>query len=371
MIHLTTDKRIVLSLDAGGTNLVFSAMKSGHIIGDEYIIPAKVETLEEFLEKLREGFNQVKNIAGRADAISFAFPGPADYPNGIIGDLENIPVFRGGVALGPWLENEFQIPAFINNDGDLFTLGESIGGFLPLINKELEQNNNPKRYHQLIGATFGTGFGGGLVINNQLITGSNSAGGEINRMTNKLYPGHSVEESVSIRGVKRVFAREAHIQKDECPEPFDIYKIAKGELEGDKKAAIASFKEMAIAAADAIANAITLFDGPVVIGGGLSGAHDLLLPQIVDELNSTLKTFNSKNVYRMEVFAYNWNNPDCRKDFLVNKSMKISIPGTNESMDYDPVKKVTIGVSQLGTAKAVALGSYAFALLKLDEGHSL
>ena len=34
-------------------------------------------------------------------AISFAFPGPADYPAGIIGDLANLPAFRGGVALGP------------------------------------------------------------------------------------------------------------------------------------------------------------------------------------------------------------------------------------------------------------------------------
>lgn len=367
MNDLNSDQRIVLSLDAGGTNLVFSAIQAGQIVGEEYIIPAKVNTLDAFLAKLKEGFQTVKSIAGDADAISFAFPGPADYPNGIIGDLENLPVFKGGVALGSWLEKEFGVPAFINNDGDLFTLGESIGGFLPLINKELLRNNNPKRYEQLIGATFGTGFGGGLVIKNQLITGANSAGGEINRMSNKLYPGHSVEESVSIRGVKRVYIRESGIDPEQCPTPFDIYKIAKGEAEGDAKAAGKSFDELAVVAADAIANAITLFDAPVVIGGGLSGAHYILLPKIVEELNQKFTSFNGKGVNRMVVMAYNWNNSDSKKDFLNNQCQQISIPGTEKAIPYDPNKKITIGITQLGTGKAVALGAYAFALLQLNQ----
>jgi glucokinase len=367
MLHLNTDQRIILSLDAGGTNLVFSAMKTGKQVGEEIIISAKVKSLEEFLNKLTNGFEQLKAQAHGADAISFAFPGPADYPRGIIGDLENLPVFKGGVALGPYLERKFGIPVFINNDGDLFTLGEYIGGFLPLINRELKAHNNPKQYDQLIGATFGTGFGGGLVLKNQLITGANSAGGEINRMGNILYPDSSAEESVSIRGIKRVYMRETGLNPEECPEPYDIYRIAKGEMDGHTDAAILSFKELAVVAADALANTITLFDAPVIIGGGLSGAHDLLLPTIVEELNKSFRTIDGKNVQRMEVFAYNWNNPACRKDFIENKTQKISIPGTDEFMDYDPIKKICVGASQLGTAQAVALGAYAYALLRLNE----
>jgi len=40
----------------------------------------------------------------KASAISFAFPGPADYEKGIIGILPNFPDFRGGVSLGFMLE---------------------------------------------------------------------------------------------------------------------------------------------------------------------------------------------------------------------------------------------------------------------------
>lgn len=97
-------------------------------------------------------------------AISFAFPGPADYKRGIIGELINLPSFKGGVALGPMLEEIFGLPTYINNDGDLFAYGEAIGGFLPRLNNDLKKNNIAKQYSNLFGITLGTGFGGGLFI---------------------------------------------------------------------------------------------------------------------------------------------------------------------------------------------------------------
>ena len=128
----------ILSLDAGGTNLVFSGIDSGETI-KEYAIKTASHDLEEFLKKLIFGFREVLNaIGGTADAISFCFPGPADYEAGIIGDLENLPFFRGGVPLKQMLENEFGIPTYINNDGDLFTLGEAVAGLLPSTNLKLK-----------------------------------------------------------------------------------------------------------------------------------------------------------------------------------------------------------------------------------------
>ena len=85
-----------------------------------------------------EGFKAIQAGLPEAPvAISFAFPGPADYQAGIIGDLPNFPSFRGGVALGPFLEDIFGIPVFINNDGSLFAYGEALTGVLPEINRRL------------------------------------------------------------------------------------------------------------------------------------------------------------------------------------------------------------------------------------------
>lgn len=122
-----SDSRIVLTLDAGGTNLVFSAMAANREIVAPVHFPSCPDNLDRMLSTLVGGFKAVRRQLPTAPAaISFAFPGPADYANGVIGDLPNFPSFRGGVALGPYLERHFGIPVFINNDGNLFAYGEAI-----------------------------------------------------------------------------------------------------------------------------------------------------------------------------------------------------------------------------------------------------
>ena len=144
--------KTILVLDAGGTNLVFNAVRDGQIVEKTFTLPAMSENLENLLEKIIHGFREInKQTGGVANAISFCFPGPADFENGIIGDLENLPFFRGGIPLKAMLENEFGIPVFINNDGDLFALGEAIGGILPQINIELLVNDVHKQYKNLPG----------------------------------------------------------------------------------------------------------------------------------------------------------------------------------------------------------------------------
>lgn len=365
---LQTDHRIVMTLDAGGTNFVFNAVRGGEEIFEPHRIKARSETLEEVLMKIIDGF---KDIRGALDekpvAISFCFPGPADYPRGIIGDLENLPTFRGGVALKDMLEEQFQVPVFINNDGDLFTYGEAIGGILPEINARLETAGNPKRYHNLFGATFGTGFGGGIVSNGQLFIGDNSAGGEVNRMRNRLYPGTSAEDSTTIRGVRRVYAREAGISFEASPNPKDIQEIALGLIEGNKEAALKAWEEFAIVAGDTLANAITLIDGLIVIGGGLSGAWNVYIQRMVDEMNHHFQSLSGHEFPRLEITALNLENPDEMAIFLENKTVEIKVPFSERTVFYNPTRYVGVGVTRLGTSKAVSVGAYAYALAELKK----
>jgi glucokinase len=362
------DKRVVMTLDAGGTNFVFSAVQAEQEIIDPISIPADGNTLEIVLNKIIQGFNEVKaKLNVQPVAISFCFPGPAEYELGIIGDLENLPTFRGGVALGPMLEEKFNIPVFINNDGDLFAYGEAIAGLLPEINQRISSSKSPKNYQNLLGVTFGTGYGGGIVSRGQLFLGDNSAQGEINRMRNKLHTNASVEENVSIRGIKRIFCRESGHEFDTCPEPREIYEIGMGLREGNKQAATTAFNKMAEVAGDSIANAITLIDGLVVIGGGLAGAHPLFLQHLVDEMNSNFTTIVGTALDRMEIRAFNLEDEQEFKSFYEGDTREIRIPFSTKRIQYDPMKRIGVGISRLGTSKAVSVGAYAFALNKLDS----
>ena len=279
------DNRIVMTLDAGGTNLVFSAIRGGNEIVTPITLPSCACNLEQCLGQLATGFTRIREHLTEAPvAISFAFPGPADYPAGIIGNLPNFPSFRGGVALGPYLEEKFGIPVFINNDGDLFAYGEALTGALPEVNLRLEKAGSIKRYKNLLGVTLGTGFGAGVVINGDLLMGDNAAGGDIWCFRNKKYQQYIVEESVSIRAVQHVY-RELSGDTSALT-PKDIFDIAEGTRPGNQDAARRAFAELGEMAGDAIAQAITLIDGLVVIGGGLTGAAKYFMPALLEEMNS-------------------------------------------------------------------------------------
>ena len=363
-----TDNRIVMTLDAGGTNFVFSAMQSGEEIVEPIRYPAFADTLDEVLKTIVTGFREVKSrISNEPVAISFAFPGPADYPNGIIGDLNNLPTFRGGVALGPMLSHIFGIPAYINNDGDLFVYGEAITGLLPEINRELEAAGSPKRYKNLFGVTMGTGFGGGFVIDGKLFLGDNAAGAEIWATRNKLHPLATAEEGVAIRAVQRVYAEKAGISAEFAPEPKVLFEIARGETEGNKDAAIEAWRQLGETAGDAIANAINLFDALVLVGGGLSGASEVFLPYLVQEMNNPLKRITGETLCRMEIEAFNLEDAEHKARFIKGEAKNLKIPGTAINIAYDPLKRTGVGISKLGTSKAVSIGAYAFALYKLDH----
>ena len=367
-MDLHGDPRIVLTLDAGGTNLVFGAMRGGQEILEPLTRPSNGHDLGLCLETLTGGFSEVKTKLFEAPAaISFAFPGPADYPAGIIGDLANLPAFRGGVALGPMLEDQFGVPAFINNDGDLFAFGEAMAGLLPQVNRALAEAGSPKRFRNLLGVTLGTGFGGGLVRDGRLYLGDNGAGAEIWSLRNKLEPGATAEEGASIRAVRRAYAECAGIGLENCPDPKAIHLIALGEREGHQAAAMEAFRRLGEVTGDALAHASCLLDALVVVGGGLAGAADLILPALVQEMNSPLRCGDGTFGPRMEVKAFNLEDAGERGLFLRGQSTRVTVPGSQRQVAYDPLKRIGVGLSRLGTSRAVALGAYAFALAELDR----
>jgi glucokinase len=152
-----------------------------------------------------------------------------------------------------------------------------------------------------------------------------------------------------------------------CPEPKEIFEIGMGKKKGNKKAARLAFEAFATDAADALANAITLVDSLVVIGGGLSGAHPLFMTKLVEEMNHPFDTLSGHPLERLEIQAYNLEDPDQAIEFLTPSSIEIPIPFSEKKAVYDPNKKTGVGISRLGTSKAVSIGAYALALQRLDK----
>jgi glucokinase len=368
-VPFRNDRRTVLTLDAGGTKLVFSAVRGGLEAVPPFSRPANGDHLDLCLRGILEGFAEVRDRLDEPPvAISFAFPGPADYPAGIVGDLPNLSAFRGGVPLGPILEERFGIPVFLNNDGDLFAYGEALAGFLPWTNGLLQEGGSPKRFQNLVGVTIGTGFGGGIVAGGRLLLGDNSGAAEIRLLPHKLEHGAYAEEGVSARAVRRVYAEKAGIPPDSAPEPETIAAIAERSAPGSPEAAREAFRRLGEVAGDALAAATTLVDGLVVLGGGLVGSARLFLPALVAEMNGRYRSLSGGIVPRLTVRVFNLENESDRGRFVEGDRRTVTVRGLGRKVQYDALRRVGIGLTRLGTSRAISVGAYAFALEALEKG---
>jgi glucokinase len=358
----------ILSLDAGGTNFIFTAIRDYEEIITPFRRPAYPDDLDKCLQTVVDGFREINDtLPEKASAISFAFPGPADYRKGIIGNLPNFKAFSGGVPLGPMLEDEFGIPVFIDNDGNFFAYGEALAGFLPDLNKKLKSAGSHKQYRNVVGLTLGTGFGGGIVLNNRLLEGDNSLGGEAHQTLNSYHPEWNAEESVSTRAIQRVYSEEANLPADHGLMPKDIADIAQENREGNKEAAIESFRQFGRALGNSICNFLAVIDGIVVLGGGLTASWDLFSGAMFKEINRQYKDPHGNLFPRLSYKVFNLENDADFQEFATGGEKELIIPGSGRKVWYDHYPRTGIGLSKLGASKATALGAYAYAIQKLGE----
>ena len=362
------DNRTVITLDAGGTNFVFGAIRANKFIVEPITLPSNADDLDKCMATLVDGFEQVMaKLDHKPVAISFAFPGPADYARGIVGGfyLPNFPSFRDGVALGPFLEEKFGIPVYINNDADLYAYGEALAGALPEINEKLEKLGSAKRYQTLLGYTFGTGFGFGFVTNGELHTGDNSCI-ETFCLRHKHMPGVMVEDGVAVRAVKRVYREESGID-DPTLQPKDIFDIAEGTREGDQEAARKAFATMGEVAGDAMATAVTLIDGVIVIGGGITAAKKYIMPSLLKELRSQMHSIEGEEFDRVQMKIFDLNDEAEFEQFAKGASRDLPVYGTDKLVTYDPMKRIGVMITNIGASTAISLGAYAYALNEVDK----
>ncbi|MCA9241449.1 MAG: ROK family protein, partial [Planctomycetales bacterium] len=240
----------------------------------------------------------------------------------------------------------------INNDGDLFALGEAAAGLLPEVNAKLAAAGSARRYRNLIGLTLGTGFGGGIVLDGQLLQGDNSMTGEVWLLRHGFKPDVNAEEGVSIRAVTGAYSAAASDPQAGERTPHDIARIADGEIEGDAAAAKEAFAQLGRTLGDAIANLVTVLDGLVVIGGGLSQAHKLFMPAVLEVVNGAFPSGRERLVQHV----YNLESPADAQEFYT------PVPPT----EHRPATGV--GISRLGANDAVGVGAYTVAVNALNAG---
>jgi glucokinase len=97
--------------------------------------------------------------------IGIGCPGPVDPRTGLVGDVGNLPGWRGANPV-EWLAQRFEVPVALENDADAFALAEHSFGA-------------GQGCASLVCVTVGTGIGGGIVLRGELYRGVDGSHPEI------------------------------------------------------------------------------------------------------------------------------------------------------------------------------------------------
>ena len=165
-----------IGVDLGGTNIAVG------LINDNYEIIARSNTKTNIPRPAEEIFADIvkcaKDVVAKAGvglsevaSIGIGTPGSCDKKNGVILYANNL--YFDNVPAAELVNKELPgIPVYIENDANCAALGEALAG-------------SGKGKKSFIAVTLGTGVGSGIVLDGQVLTGCNDAGGELGHMTIK------------------------------------------------------------------------------------------------------------------------------------------------------------------------------------------
>jgi len=232
----------VVALDIGGTNLRVSLVRNGRIL--KYIKKSTPKNKIDFLKVLHEGISEV--ISSDVAGIGVGSPGP--LKDGIIKNPPNLPLRNFNLKKD--LEKRFHKKVVVENDAHCVALAESKLG--------VKKKN-------FIVLTFGTGIGGGIIIDSKLYTGQGYAG-ELGHMIINDGKSFEILWQENTKYIRENFGKDILIK--------DLVKMK-------NKEADIILEKITNNLGRGIANAINIFDPEIVVlNGGLKESGKVLLDKI-------------------------------------------------------------------------------------------
>jgi glucokinase len=286
------EKPYVIGLDLGGTNSVFGVVdKQGQIITTTTIPTKAYPVVTDYVEAGVTAIQEMVQTVGGIDNVRAMGIGA---PNGNFyrGTIEHAPnlAWKGIVPLAQMFSDALGIPVALTNDANAAAIGEMVYGVA-------------KGMKNFIVITLGTGVGSGIVVNGEVLYGSDGFAGELGHVT--MVRGENgrlcgcgrkgcLETYCSATGVactvREVLAKSTlpSLLRELDPEKIESRDVAVAAGRGDKLAQeIFDFtgKMLGEACADFAA-----FSSPeaFIFFGGLTKAGDLIMKPIRESYESSV-----------------------------------------------------------------------------------
>jgi len=165
------DKKWIFGIDLGGTTVKLAILNTEGDFVHKWEIPTdKRENGEFIVTDIKNAFfNKIGELNIEKDAFfgaGIGAPGPV-IDNGVISKAVNLG--WENYPLKDRLEKEIGLPVSVENDANCAALGELWKGA-------------GKGFRNLVFVTLGTGVGGGVITNGEIVSGASGGGGEIGHM---------------------------------------------------------------------------------------------------------------------------------------------------------------------------------------------
>lgn len=285
-------KPYVVGIDIGGTNTVFGIVDArGQVLASDSIKTMKYVDFDDYVEELHKELSRLIKANDMDDKIQGIGIGA---PNGnyYTGEIVNPPNLPWGprIPLAEKVSKAFGgIPVAVTNDANAAALGEMTYGAA-------------RGMKDFIMITLGTGVGSGIVINGQLVYGSDGFAGELGHVIVKRNNGRicgcgrtgCLEAYCSATGVARTAREFLELRTEpstlrnlpiESITSKDVYDAA---VNGDKLA-IEIFEYTGNILGEAFAD-FTVFSSPeaIILFGGLAKSGDLLMRPLRESMEKNM-----------------------------------------------------------------------------------
>lgn len=285
-------KPYVVGIDIGGTNTVFGIVDArGHVVAADSVKTKKHVDFDDYINDLHEGLSRLIKANDAEDQIQGIGIG-APNANYYTGEIINPPNLPWGpiIPLAEKVSKSFGgIPVAITNDANAAAVGEMTYGAA-------------RGMKDFIMITLGTGVGSGIVINGQLVYGSDGFAGELGHVIMKRNNGRvcgcgrtgCLEAYCSATGVARTAREFLEIRNEpsllrnldiEGITSKDVYDAA---MAGDRLA-----KDIFIFTGTILGEAfadMVAFSSPqaIVLFGGLAKSGELLLKPLKETFEKSV-----------------------------------------------------------------------------------
>jgi len=272
-----------IGIDFGGTSIKFGVVQGSEIIARaDRIVPKDYPVPSDLIAAISDTVNQLKSEYPRVRAVGCGVPGFVDFPTGTIHNLTNVPGWKN-ISLKAELEQRTGLPAAIENDANAMAYAEwKLGAALGT--------------EHAVCLTLGTGVGGGIIVNGEMVRGAQFGAGELGQ-TSIDYQGrlgsYNNPGALEVYLGNNEFAADAQTayaeagiaKKIEACSPEYLAKAAGDDCE----VALQCWDDFALKLATSLATTCWLLNPEViVIGGGVANAGSILFDPLHKHLHEQL-----------------------------------------------------------------------------------